>query len=612
MNNLKKFLKDKRGNAGQPFLIALGATLVVSLLMLLVVPIIMESAHKMDLTEALGVLTEEGYVVYGAPSGDWTTMGDLYSQDLWPQSDSTYNLGSNATRYSNVYADSYTGPVGRSTTYVIAASDADSREIAQADLVLSTNPGAAINAALTALGTYKSITFVGRTITLEAAITPLAGQTLITKDKTILQGVNRPITISSVAEVTIDGFELNGADTYADGIYLSAATKTKIINCWVHDYSTYGINSASTGTSGANGLSITGCRIYDIGADYTAASTGYGIYLASGSEYTIISNCYINTCGIGIRNEANNNTIIGCNANTNYNGISVTGARCVIDSCYANHCINYGMSFGNGASNGSLLNSHILHCNQEGLSIIGNCYHLIISNNTIYSNGELDPGNDHDCEIRMANIASGNTYVEISNNQIGDGSDADASYGVYFTTATFNNKIINNVFTNSAGYNHYVYGWTTAKGDMYGNTNIIAPGEVKTYSGTITSAADHHGAIISSLDNPFGQAVRITKISIEITTQAGAAATLDVGLSAANNDDPATKLFTALPLNPGTTYPYLYNSLSNGLGGTAQGTQTDDVNWATGSGNRYLNFFNPSGASDNSAVWTYTVTVMGN
>jgi hypothetical protein len=107
-----------------------------------------------------------------------------------------------------------------------------------------------------------------------------------------------------------------------------------------------------------------------------------------------------------------------------------------------------------------------------------------------------------------------------------------------------------------------------------------------------------------SVDNPFGQAVRVLGIDISITTQGAASGSMCVGVGSSATVDYAT-MFSVLPCDPGTSYPYYYNSHYT----ATYGVQTDPIYWATGSGNRYLNFY--AHVANNGLVATYTVTVMG-
>ena len=166
--------------------------------------------------------------------------------------------------------------------------------------------------------------------------------------------------------------------------------------------------------------------------------------------------------------------------------------------------------------------------------------------------------------------------------------------GSDYNTYSGNNisALIANAFTSVSG----------AYNIIQDNIGYIGKGETRTISGALAGGA--LGAV-TSIDNPFRQAVRVLSVDIEITTQSAASGTLCVGIGSSATTDYAT-MFSVLPTDVGTTYPYFFNSTKT----ATYGVQTNAINWATGSGNRYLNFYNH--AATTSLVATYTITVMGN
>lgn len=137
------------------------------------------------------------------------------------------------------------------------------------------------------------------------------------------------------------------------------------------------------------------------------------------------------------------------------------------------------------------------------------------------------------------------------------------------------------------------------------NHSYIAPGEIRTISGTLAGVTPAGIMTGGSIDNPFGRTVRVVSVDIEITTQGAASGSMCVGIGSSATTDYAT-IFSVLPTDPGTTYPYLYNSTKT----ATYGVQTNPINWATGAGNRYLNFY--AHVANAALVATYTITVMGN
>ena len=142
-----------------------------------------------------------------------------------------------------------------------------------------------------------------------------------------------------------------------------------------------------------------------------------------------------------------------------------------------------------------------------------------------------------------------------------------------------------------------------AKNSLSTGTNgFINAGDIKTFSGILAGGALGIGL---SIDNPFGQAVRVLSVDLQITTQSAASGKLCVGIGSSATVDYET-MFAQQPTDLGTAYPYLRNSIKT----ATYGVQTNPINWAYGAGNRYLNFY--FHAATTGMVLTYTVTVMGN
>ncbi len=133
---------------------------------------------------------------------------------------------------------------------------------------------------------------------------------------------------------------------------------------------------------------------------------------------------------------------------------------------------------------------------------------------------------------------------------------------------------------------------------IYGNTGYIAPGEIRSHSGSIATLTEN---AFNSLDNPFGQNVALLSLDIYVAT--GATATspnIDCGIGASATAD-YTNLFDNLP---GET-PGLYNSKIS-----TPGAQTQPIIWQSGTGNRYLNM-SIKDAAATGMIATYVATVMG-
>ena len=205
---------------------------------------------------------------------------------------------------------------------------------------------------------------------------------------------------------------------------------------------------------------------------------------------------------------------------------------------------------------------------------------------------------NNDITLYANNCATGvkcDNYA--TNNIVHDGSINVVSTLVNADNTTSGNMIINN-FINGSG--------ATTITDLGTNNNLannqgyIDPGEIRTISDSITGVS---AGTLTSIDNPFGQSVTVIKVDLEITTQSVASGTLSVGIGSTNNTEYIT-MFNALPTDVGTSYPDFDTST------ISPGTQTIPINWTSGEGNRYLNFYNKT--ENTNFVATYTITVMGN
>lgn len=138
----------------------------------------------------------------------------------------------------------------------------------------------------------------------------------------------------------------------------------------------------------------------------------------------------------------------------------------------------------------------------------------------------------------------------------------------------------------------------TLSGDLAHGVGILLPGEIRTYSGSITTLTEN---AFNSLDNPFGQAVRLLSLDVYISTKATSTEpNIDCGIGSSATAD-YTTLFDDLP---GETVGFYRSTIAT------PGTQTVPQLWESGSGNRYLNM-SIKDAAATGMVATYVATVMG-
>lgn len=277
---LTKWRQKQKGFSGVAFLIMLSVVVALTLVMLVVVPLIMETSTRMSLSEALSVLEEHGYVAYGAPTGDWTTLGDLYTQDVYPQADSTYDQGTDINRYRVGYFDSLvasnvTMPTGRGATFIVANNSTNAIGQAQADYL---GDGAAddvqIQAALDALPVNGgSVLILEGTYDIEAEIVPPSGATieglgwgtLLVADGGVGWGGGGPIKVQNddvvVRNLNIDGNSASWHCAYVTG----AVDNATVESCFMTGSTNSDFQLGDSGT--ASNIRLFNCHFYGTGGD---------------------------------------------------------------------------------------------------------------------------------------------------------------------------------------------------------------------------------------------------------------------------------------------------------------------------------------------------------
>lgn len=531
--------------------------------------------------------------------------GSTFTTPGIPYVDSNGNLSTEtALGYNSstntLSVDAIDAPTGRTATYVIAASDATAMEKAQADLVCSAaTPGVEINAALTAAGVNTGISFSSGTYTLEVPIVPLAGQTLFTNCGAIFEAgaATTLISISSTDDVTIEGITLDGNDTAEKGIYVLTSKRPYINSCKIHDFTTIAIDLESTSAEPKECGTVVNNDIYDCGD--LATQTGIGLALGNAgglSEYTVVSGNHICSNGVGIKGVSNNNQFTGNHVDSNGYGYWFTGARQQIVGGTANHCILNGLIITAGAGH-QITGLTITQCGQAGVNLGASLSNVVFTACYIYNNAINDPGSYNDCEVVLNRSGVANFIFDSC--LLGDSSNADPNYAIYNrktdTTAV--------IFTNcklSNGASGIFY--TTTGFTIENNIGYIALGEIRTYSGTLTLLAQDN---ITSIDNPFGQTVRVLSLDLYISTAAGDTtpnSTIDSGIGSS-----ATTDYTTLFEGVDCEVTGFYNSVNS----ATVGKQTVPQLWASGSGNRYANISVKDEAATG-MVCTYVFTVMGN
>jgi len=370
----------------------------------------------------------------------------------------------------------YTVPTvssGGSATLVVAASDSSAKSKARADYVCDgTADDVQIQAAIDAIATTGGcIILLEGTFILESSIVPTNNITIQGMGaSTILKGITRPISIGTASKVCISNLALDGETTYADGIYIFGGLEFIIENCYIYGYTDNGIYCAKSSENSRNGGLISGNYISDVG-DYLTASAGYGIYLKTTgtdySEYIRVVGNNLHHNGTGLKLESNNHVIICNNLSNNYIGLSVhAGLRSQIIGNTLNHNTNVGLSI-NGGGFCKFIGNNIVHSGNEGISIFGATHDNILHSNHIYSNGDIDTGDDHDTDIRIN--CSNNVHTIFSNNIIGYVGDDNPNVCVSNVNNTMTGcHFVDNIFQNKTPGN-YISGWVATCGTIQNN-----------------------------------------------------------------------------------------------------------------------------------------------
>jgi hypothetical protein len=451
-----------------------------------------------------------------------------------------------------------------------------------------------------------------------------------------------------ISDLEIDANKAGNVETgpTSDGIqnciYFTGVNNSTVENCYLHnaifhgifnvngDYNTFTHNDIGANRyrpihakSGSDYNEYSFNYIHDNGTIDTTYGGIFVIYAEGGAACSynrIIGNTIKNeNCVAGIHvgggttsvgNVIDGNTIyvsddsvngIVLNKGTDTNGATGT----VISNNNIYSAGNHGILFQSGIFANTIIDGNRIWAAAKGVYLYVAQTAPTITNNDVYTSyGEcvyianstaravINSNNlcYHDTNFSIIRLKN-TTYSSIQSNVLNYGkwSVDEASDG-----GNSNNVIANNVEVNI----NQSPTMTLQSKKVWGNSQYIAPGEIRTYSGTIATLTEN---AFNSVDNPFGQSVRVLSEDIYVST--GATATspnIDCGIGSSATTD-YTTLFDDLP---GETVGF-YNSLV-----TTPGAQTVPQLWASGSGNRYLNH-SIKGAAATGMVATYTVTVMG-
>jgi hypothetical protein len=486
----------QRGAIANWFVMAF-AGVFISIVLTIAIPIMMTTQDRMDLGEALSVLKEYGYVAYGDPSGDWTTLGSLYTKNIYPQADSTYGIGSTTNRYlrgwyDNLVASNITGTVGNFTNVnsdTLAASGLTSGRIPIAgaggllgdDADLTFTGGNTLTATIGTFPTLNAPT--GRTATLTVSASVANGATQLEYDQadykcdgtaddvqiqaaiTALPALGGKILFSTGSFYCTSNIDLpaskptwiEGAGQGASKVYFSGIV---VANNWLFN----------AGSPAVNTIDIT-FRNFTIINTNATASQDFGIFPTWGvSTHTgwLVENMEFDNCGIGtgegtIRNNyfhdltsggavggwavtTPSNSYIYGNLFRHLAGMAIAGNTATNVHIYGNTVIDAAQDFAAhaidiSANTKTVIQGNIIN-NKYGINVENSVGTVTISDNIITGNGVDGWG----ISVHRTAVGEPKTKNILIDNNIVDGFNTGLRVVDIDDAIISNNKILNTIF----------------------------------------------------------------------------------------------------------------------------------------------------------------------
>ncbi len=492
------------------------------------------------------------------------------------------SVGTSLTQAEYESADAHVGGTGRSTTYVIAASDAPAQVQSQADYVmpLSTSDlGAVVNAAYATYkdiflteGNYAQTTAIG--IPAKGVIRGAGSNTTITLANGFnansafynLSGYGGGDTDIRIKNFTVDGnsagvtandriFFMDGVsnisisdveitDQKGRGIVIYRSTYADISENYIHD--------GGSGV-GDHGIHIDASSYSSVLKNKISNVTGRGIQIhadaAGDSRYNIVSSNIIqigasSSVGINAQRDANflgnnviSNNVVQGNANGYEHYQILDGADNVVSNNVSVDAGENGIIV-QGARN-IVSENNIINARDNGLQLIGS--NNVVSNNIVTSSDNGETG----CSGISLEGAGGSNLVV--GNLVSDPEGSPTQdYGIRETAPQDSNTIEANDVRDNVIAGILTVGASTK---VFGNSGYIAPCEVRTYSGSLT--AGNANAITFAWHNPESQDILISKVVLGITTPGGTAlSVIQVGIADdATGTNLGSEFFTGIDAN---------------------------------------------------------------
>ncbi len=413
-----------------------------------------------------------------------------------------------------------------------------------------------------------------------------------------------------------DAFSGSEGDAHVLGCYSLHNVSHGVYFNYVHECNVCGTHIEGNGGCGiyigaaCYDPSINGCNIED--------NTGSAVYILDGSSVQIVGNT-LEGNGDGTLTIAGSTSgricIVGNNIESSTRGIYFANTAVIEDVVVADN--TFALSTAASAKfvkiNGLSVSGNTVHyisTLEAGGFYFETCNEVSVSGNSIDSYGDA-------LSIYATNnmIVSGNiltslyvgvapnlranarldacTYIKMSDNSFNRRGATPLSQNITLNAST-SVELFNNTFRGATA----VLDSTTGIIDAKNNYGYIFPGEIRTVGGSIATLTEN---AFNSIDNPFGQSVRLISLDIYVSTAATATSpNIDCGIGSGATTD-YTTLFDDLP---GETIGFYRSTIAT------PGTQTVPQLWASGSGDRYLNM-SIKGAAATGMVATYVATVMG-
>jgi hypothetical protein len=277
------------------------------------------------------------------------------------------------------------------------------------------------------------------------------------------------------------------------GFFMSSGSQITATNLWADNNREAGIGIGYPGNTGVHHVTLTNCTAVNNGQDNTkTGSRRAGICVIDSYDVTI-SGCSMYGNGT--------DQLYGLFINDFTNDTRVTVSGCVIAGNY-----NSGIISGLGG-------------------IATGADYVTVTGCVFDSNGQQTNNTYYDIQLDE-HSGDGSTYWIISDNIFKAVAANKVKYNITESTNSNYNLITGNIFSGAVTSAINKVGVNTVASN---NQGYIAPGEVRTVSGSLTGGAEN--TIVFAWHNPEAQDILIKKVVVNVTTADASAANIDVGIA---------------------------------------------------------------------------------